>query len=340
VGADPEAGNGRGVVSTANYKAREYGIRSAMPISKAWRLSESFERVGRPAAIFLPVDGRKYALTSEKIMAIIRRHAAIVAEASIDEAFVDLSVAGNFKKAEHICRVIKKSILSEERLTVSVGLGPNKLIAKIASDFRKPNGLTVIEPDKVADFLAPLAIKRIPGIGPKTENLLQFRDIRTVADLRVYSQEYLVSWLGKWGADIYKKARGIDESPVLEYSEIKSIGEQETYSEDSRDMNILIDSLFGLSRRVYNRFTQSGFKNFRTLTLTVRFDDFETRTRSRTIHRPIGQQASLFEMLDEELSEAILQFEALKLLIPFIDKRENPNRKFIRLLGLRVENFI
>src|SRR3989344_6219044 len=172
VGADPhstgsEQGHGRGVVSTANYAARKYGIHSAMPISRAWKLSEEAVRRGEPKAIFLPVNGKLYGQVSEKIMAIIHQFADKVEQASIDECYFALPTE-DYTGAEKTAKQIKAEVETKEQLTCSIGLGPNKLIAKIASGKNKPDGLTIVEPDQVLDFLAPLPVRELPGVGPKT----------------------------------------------------------------------------------------------------------------------------------------------------------------------------
>ena len=221
VGADPMGGAGRGVVSTANYKAREYGIHSALPISQAWRYSERARMKGLKPALFLSVDHRKYSAVSGRIMAIIRRHADIVEEASIDEAYFDLSFTGSFDKAQEICRRIKEEIRKEENLTASIGLASNKLVAKIASDKQKPDGLTIVMPEEAESFIEPLPVRRIPGIGPKAEIKLGRLRIRTVRDLKRLTEDELKGLFGKWGADLYRKVRAKDENPVQEFYETK-----------------------------------------------------------------------------------------------------------------------
>ena len=187
VGADPAGGKGRGVVATANYPARVYGIHSAMPISQAWKAAEAARRRGRPATAFVRGSHRQYAEVSGRIMAILHRHAPVVEEASIDEAYFDLSFAGSLAQAADICRQIKREIKDEEQLTGSIGLGPNKMVAKIASDFQKPDGLTVVTAEEAEDFLAPLPVRKIPGIGPKTEQSLARLGIKTVQDLKRFT---------------------------------------------------------------------------------------------------------------------------------------------------------
>lgn len=324
VGSDPKGGIGRGVVSTANYGAREYGIHSAMPISKAWELSQKAKQEGKSDVVFLSTDGRRYAETSSRIMALIAKHFDCIEQASIDEFFIDLSFLSSFEEARKNCLKLKGEIKSKEKLNCSIGIGPNKLIAKIASDFQKPNGLTLIEPDEVERFLEPLAIRKIPGIGPKTELQLCKLNIQNIKDLKKLSINDLKQLLGKWGLSLYKKARGEDDSLVGEWNEIKSIGEQETFEKDTLDSNYIYERLRILSRDVFKRFTHSEFKNFRTITIAVRMNDFETKNRSRTLDEPQNNLAAL-------------EFEAIKLLYPFFDARENPNRKPIRLIGIRIE---
>src|SRR4030042_5128571 len=210
VGASPRGGKGRGVVSTANYKAREYGIHSALPISKAWQFSEWAKKRGEPAAIFVEPDIEKYEMVSDRILEIVRsvlisfapvrpplpsggRTAAgySVEQAGIDEMYLDLSFVGSYETAKEICQKIKEEIKKKEKLTCSIGVGPNKLIAKIDSDQQKPDGLTIVGDDDekkcanaVESFLNPLPIRKIPGIGPKTEVKLHELGIVFIRDLK------------------------------------------------------------------------------------------------------------------------------------------------------------
>src|SRR6185437_10596553 len=324
VGADPLGGKGRGVAFTSNYLARAYGIHSATPISTAWRLSEVARRAGKPPVTFVSVDMQKYARVSGEVMRIVRRFIPHVEQASIDEVYGDVSWTGSYEEAERVGRRLKAEIHSEERLTASIGIGPNKLIAKIASGWRKPDGLTVVREEEAEAFLAPLSIRVIPGIGPKTEGLLKAKSIKIVTDLRALTLHQLEALLGKRGVDLYEKVRARDDSPVEEYSELKSIGEQETFESDTLDSHMLLNQLDGLVRGVLDRLHREGFHSFRTVVLTVRFADFVTKSRAHTL-----------AMATDE--SAILRREAMKLMLPFLDRRENPHRKLIRLLGLRVE---
>ena len=324
VGADPMDGKGRGVVATANYPARVYGLHSAMPITQAWRRSEWARRQGKPAVVFLRPNFAQYRETSGRIRAIVERHASTIEQAGIDELYMDLSAAGSYERAREIAAAIKRDVVAQEHLTASIGLGPNKLIAKIASDAHKPDGLTVVEAREAEAFLAPLSVRKIPGIGPKTEATLRQQGVTVVQDLKRFSEADLVERFGKWGRVLYERVRGRDEDPVQETDEVKSVGEQETFLRDTLDSQTLVEHLKAMSRDVITRLTHAGHTSFRTVVVTVRFADFETKSRSHTLPRPTD-------------SVKDLEVEAMKLFLPFLDHRENPRRKLIRLIGVRVE---
>lgn len=327
VGADPEDGHGRGVVSTANYAARKYGIRLALPIATAWRYAEAARLRGLPPTAFLPVNMEKYSAVSANVMGIVREHAAVVEEASVDEAYFDLTPLGSYEAAVEVSQNIKAEIKKRERLTASCGVGPNKLIAKIASDRQKPDGLTVVREEDTEKFLEPLPIRTIPGVGPKTEGRFKTLGVRTVRDAKRFTEAELHEMLGKWGVELYQKLRGKDDAPLVTEWEAKSVGEQETFAHDTLDAGILGDRLIALAAGVHTRFIESGFKTFRAVTLTVRFADFTTTTRAKTLGAP-----------DDRLTT--IQFEAMRLFMPFLDRRLNPRRKPIRLVGVRVEKLV
>lgn len=172
VGADPKGGAGRGVVSTANYAAREYGIRSALPISKAWQFSEAARRRGLPPTVFVEGHYSKYSEVSSRIMDILAAHSPMIEQASVDEAYFDLSLSDSYEDARAIAATIKNEIKIKERLTATVGIGPNKLIAKIASDVQKPDGLTVVRAEDAERFLEPMSIRKIPELGQRRKKNL------------------------------------------------------------------------------------------------------------------------------------------------------------------------
>jgi DNA polymerase IV (DinB-like DNA polymerase) len=331
VGADPKDGKGRGVVTTANYKARTFGIHSALPISRAWRLAELARKRGEAETVFIPPDFKLYREVSARIMQIFECSADAFEEASIDEAYLEISSIGNFHAAiEHVATV-KAAIREHEGLGCSFGIGPNKLIAKIASGRNKPEGVTLVRPEMVLEFLDPLPIRVIPGIGPKSEFFLHQQNIDTLKELREIPEAKLTEWFGKWGQRLFEKARGIDDSPVSNEWIRKSIGEQETFDQDSRSPSFIMEHLDRMAERVISKLREKEFAGFRTITLTVRFSDFDTRNRSHSIKDGIA--------LDNDGRQALhlLKQESLALVLPFFDARENPRAKAIRLIGLRLE---
>lgn len=330
VGADPKDGRGRGVVTTANYKARTFGIHSALPISRAWQLAEAARKRGEPATVFIRTNFRLYEDVSARIMQILQRGADSFEEASIDEAYLEISSLGSFEAARERMTALKAEIREKEGLSCSVGIGPNKLIAKIVSGSNKPDGLTLIRQETVLEFLDPLPIRVIPGIGPKSESFLHEQNIRTVKDLREVPEPRLTEWFGKWGQSLFEKAQGIDDSAVSNDWTRKSVGEQETFERDTRSPSFVTAQLNGMAERVVSKLREKEFKGFRTVTLTVRFFDFETKNRSHSLKNGI-----VVDNNEEALQ--LLKQEALKLLLPFFDSRENPRGKAIRLIGLRLE---
>ncbi len=324
VGADPEGGRGRGVVSTANYAARTYGIHSAMPISKAWQLAKAAEAAGKPSVVFMGGSHSRYAKVSQRIMDIARSYTPRIEQASVDEAYLDLSHVGGFDEASVICQKLKKEIRVKEGLSASIGLGPNKLIAKIASDMQKPDGLTVVKESQAEGFLAPLPIRKIPGIGPKTEAFLKKENVQFVGDLKLYSRKQLMYVMGKWGNDLYDKIRGVDDTPVTEEHEAKSIGEQETFRYDTTNPADIFPVFRNMAERIAKYMRDDGFVSFRTVAITVRFSDFETKTRIHTLKQAGASSEKIYS-------------ETMKLFLPFLDARENPHKKPFRLVGIRIE---
>ena len=330
VGADPKEGRGRGVITTANYLARKYGIHSALPIARAWRLAEAARRRGEPATVFIRPNFTLYREVSARIMRIFESSADAFEEASIDEAYLDVSSRENFPAAIAHMTKLKAEIREKEGLGCSFGIGPNKLIAKIASGYQKPDGLTVVVPDTVQQFLDPLVIRVIPGIGPKGEAFLHQRNIRTIKDLRQIPESSLIEWFGKWGQRLFEKARGIDDSVVSNEWTRKSLGEQETFEQDIRNASEVTERLYAMAERIIAKLRKKEFSGFRTVVVTVRFSDFQTSNRSHSIKNGITLNKN-------DQAVELLKQEAVSLLQPFFDARENPRGKAIRLIGLRVE---
>ena len=275
VGANPKGGKGRGVVSTASYEARKFGIHSAMPISKAYRLC--------PHAIYVVPHGNLYSDYSKRIIEVLYHFTPAVEVLSIDEAFLDVSGSLHlFDSVENLGKEIKKQIWNQIGLTASLGIAPNKSVAKIASDFKKPNGLTIVLADEIQDFLDPLPITKLFGVGEKTRESLQNLGIHLVKDLRNYPDTYLESKFGEAGAHLYRMARGIDNRDVQVYEEIKSISNETTFETDQTDSEVLSNTLLHLSAKVSHRLRKRNLKG-KTVQFKIRFDDFRTFTRRKTL---------------------------------------------------------
>jgi DNA polymerase IV (DinB-like DNA polymerase) len=314
VGANPKEGKGRGVVSTCNYEARKYGVKSGMPITKAWKLC--------PQAVFLPVNYRLYMQVSARIMDILSKHADKFESWGIDEAFLDVSSkVQSYEEARKLALQIKMEILEKEKLTCSIGVGPNKLIAKIASKFQKPDGLTVVEEKDVKAFLSPLDIDKLLWVGKKTARKLNKLGIRTIGDMANYDPSVLVEKFGVMGTQLYLFSQGIDNSEVGLRGEVKSIGRNVTFDKDTTDWTFVFQTLDKLCEDIHKELKQNNFL-FKTVTITVRYENFETHTHGKTLPF-LTDRLSDFEKAAHELMQPYLK----------------PDRK-IRLVGARVSSLV
>jgi DNA polymerase IV len=268
----------RGVVSAASYEARRFGIHSAMSLREAYRRC--------PEAVFLPVDGRRYQAASREVMAILRRFTPLVEPISIDEAFLDVTgSAALFGDGPAIARRIKEEIRAEVGLTASVGVAGTKLVAKVASDLRKPDGLVVVPPGAEADFLAPLPIGRLWGVGDKTAAALGEYSVRTIGDLAALPPDLVVRRFGKHGASLVDRARGIDPDPVHDGDPAKSVGHEHTFDVDTSDPEVIERTLLAMAEGVAGRLRSAGVRAG-TVTVKIRDDAFRTITRQRTLAEP------------------------------------------------------
>ena len=314
VGAEPNKGRGRGVVSTCNYEARKYGIHSAMPISQAWRLC--------PKAVFLPVNGPLYSKVSSNIMEILKKYTSLIEQVSQDEAYLDISFTKSFSKAKKLAEKIRKDIFQQEQLISSCGIAENKMIAKMACEKAKPNGILVVKLDKMDQFLLPLKIRAIPGVGPKTavvlEKFFQKREL-TIKDVRKAAREELIKLMGVAGNTLYEKVRGIDENPIALNEEVKSIGKEHTFQEDTRDAEEIFSVFHELALGVQKELQEQRF-SFKTITVVCRFQGFETHTKSKTL-----KEASK--------DGKVLKKESMRLLLRFLTE----NLKPVRLVGVRIQ---
>jgi nucleotidyltransferase/DNA polymerase involved in DNA repair len=287
VGADPRGGRGRGVVATASYEARRFGVASAMPISRAYKLC--------PDGVYLPVAMEKYARVSSQVMEILGRFTDLVEPVSIDEAFLDVTASRRvLGDGETIARRLKADIRRETALTASVGVAASKLVAKVASDMRKPDGLVVVSPGGEADFLAPLPVRRLWGVGPKLEESLAKLGVRTIGELAALAPERLERRFGSHGHDLLALARGLDDRPVVSaHGEAKSMGQEHTYDSDTADLARLRRTLLDLADGVAQRLRHHGLRA-RTITLKYRDEAFRTLTRAETLAAPVDSGNELF----------------------------------------------
>jgi DNA polymerase IV (DinB-like DNA polymerase) len=314
VGADPKDGKGRGVVSTSNYEARRAGVSSGMPISRAWKLC--------PEAIYLPPNFSLYINVSNEIMEIARKYADRFEQWGIDEAFLDVNAkVKDYAEAEALAKQLKREIKEKEHLTCSIGIGPNKLIAKIASDYQKPDGLTIVKEEQAEAFLAPLPVRRLLWVGRKTEAKLKNRGINTIGDLARYDPTTLAEAFGVMGTQMHLMARGIDRSEVEARTEVKSISHETTFEEDTADAEVVLEALDALAAGVSKEVTAHKLF-FKTVTVKVRYENFETHTRSKTLPFITNRLQDL-QKTAKELLKAYLKHD----------------RK-IRLIGVRVSSFV
>jgi DNA polymerase-4 len=304
--------NDRGVVSAASYEARVFGVHSAMPIRTARRLC--------PDCIFVPVDGAKYQRVSREVMAILRRFTPLVEPISIDEAFLDVTGSrALFGDGEAIARLIKQAVRDELELTISVGVAATKLVAKIGSDLRKPDGLVVVAPGTEAAFLAPLSISRLWGVGPSTASALRDFGVATIGDLAALDRAALVRRFGKHGATLVDRAHGVDSDPVDNPDAAKSVSHEHTFDEDTADPEVLERTLLAMAEGVSGRLRHAGLKAG-TITVKIRDSGFHTVTRQRGLPEP------------SDLTEPIWR-AAVELARPEL------RGKRIRLLGVAASGF-
>jgi DNA polymerase-4 len=299
----------RGVVATASYEARRFGIHSAIPLKTAYCLC--------PRAVFLPVDYEAYGRESRRVKSILRRFSTVIEDVGIDEAFLDISAIDDL--SEEISQQIKTDIRHETGLTCSIGIAPNKLLAKIASDMDKPDGVTIILAGGVLSILNSLPVRKLWGIGPKTEAQLKGMGIETCGELASLSMDRLVDSFGSsYGNYLYHASRGIDESPLITDWEPRSISRETTFQKDIANWQFIATTLADLTREVATDMKDSSFKA-RTVTIKVRFSDFETVTRATTIPRATD--------IDEDLRKAA--FACLKRV---------ELKKRVRLIGIRASH--
>ena len=290
---------GRGVVAAANYEARRYGVHSAMPMSRAVRLC--------PDLICMPVQMDLYVQVSHQIQAIFLRYTPIIEPLSLDEAFLDVSESIRlFGEAASIAKKIKDAIKGELNLVASVGIAPNKYLAKIASDINKPDGFVEILPAQVLDFLDPLPASRIWGVGKVTNATLERYGIHTIKQVRQQPIEWLKDRFGTFGEQLWSLSRGLDQREVVTDSDAKSISNETTFSTDINDLHSLQSWLMSLTEQVGRRL-RAHHRFGKTVNLKLRFDDFSTITRSQTLEQPTQTTHDLWKQAEQLLKIAFKQ---------------------------------
>jgi len=286
VGSDPKGGKGRGIVATCSYEARKFGVHSAQPISQAWRMC--------PQGIYVEPDMPKYARASESVMRVFLDFSDLVEQVSIDEAFLDVTGSRRlFGDGVSIARSIKDRIRGEQRLSASVGVAPNKFVAKVASDLQKPDGLVVVEPGREAEFLAPLPVSRLWGVGEKTSALLKDIGLRCIGQIAALERRYLIDRFGKSGEHLWELAHGIDDRPVAPEEGYKSIGHETTFEKDTEDEHLLHDTLLWLAEKVAQRL-RANHTRARTIAIKFREADFSTCTRRKTLSVAVDTSEKIF----------------------------------------------
>jgi DNA polymerase IV len=299
----------RGVVSTANYEARKFGIHSALPLQTAYKLC--------PQAIFLPVDYEMYVAISRKFKEVLHTVSPVMEDGGIDEAYLDVSTLA--EDNDTIIRQIKDGIKEKTNLTCSIGIAPNRLLAKMASDMHKPDGVTILNQDNIESLLWPLPIRKLYGVGPKTEEALKKQGIDTIGKLASLSLEVLAGHFGNsYGSYLFDAARGIDDSELATSWEPKSMSRETTFQDDVGEWQTIARTLADLTKEVVHDMRERQYKA-KTFTVKIRFDNFQTLTRAKTLD-------------DYTDAEDIIRKAAFACL-----KRIELKKK-VRLIGMRANN--
>ena len=313
VGADPKDGKGRGVISTCNYEARKYGLHSAMPISIAYKKC--------PHGIYLRPNFTKYHEASEKVMGIIKSTSSIFQQVSIDEAYIDISEnCATYEEALNTAKEIQSRVLDDVGITLSIGCAPTKSIAKIASDYKKPNGITIVKPEEIKEFLSPMDITRIPGIGKKTKEYYNKQGIRIIGDIINTPLHRMIEKFGKNGKWVWDVANGLNQPKFKSSRDIrKSISKERTFYDDTSDFNLIISKLEEINEKLHIKLDKDG-SYYKTISLKIRFEGFLTYTRSKSLPHHIQDVKKAMNVI-LELYQEFLNYD-----------------KKVRLVGIKLSN--
>ncbi len=313
IGADPKDGKGRGVVSTCNYEARKFGLHSAMPISQAYKRC--------PHGIYLHPNFEIYQKASNEVMTIVNSYSDRFQQVSIDEAYLDLSeICTDFNFVKNLALEIKDEVQDKVGITISIGCAPTKSVAKIASDYNKPNGITIVEPNQIKDFLKNLDITKIPGIGKKTKLYYNKKGIKTIGDIIKLTRPKMIQLFGKNGEWVYNVANGLDNREVKEFhGNRKSISKERTFYEDTDDLSMILSKLEEINDRIHKTVIKNKIY-YKTVTLKIRLEGFVTHTRSKSFIHHVQNRNQVMKVINELLN----QFSTV-------------NKK-VRLVGIRLSN--
>jgi len=307
-----------GAVSTANYIARKYGVKSGIPIFLAKKKLKNTD------AVFLPVDHTFYEEISDKIMQILRGYADLFEQVGIDEAYLDITkkARGNFEEARDLAQKVKEEVKNQQKITCSIGIGPNKLVAKIAADNQKPGGLTTIKPEEVKGFLFPLSVNRLIGVGRRIAEKMETLRIKTIGDLAKYDAQRLVEVFGKkLGVYFHEAANGKDDSPVQEAGETESISKISTLKENTLDLELVLEKTNQLCEEIHRELAQRRL-HFRQVEIIAVMADMSIRSRSET------------------LEKATNELETLKKIVNgLLEKFLNESNQEIRRVGVKISQF-
>ncbi len=313
IGADPKEGQGRGVIATCNYKARKYGLHSAMPISQAYKRC--------PHGIYLRPNGEKYQKVSKDVMYILETYSDEFQRVGIDEAYLELTnITNDYVKAERIAKEIQKEVSNKVGITISIGIAPTKSLAKIASDEHKPNGITIIKPDEIHNFLKDMEITRIPGIGKKSKIYYYKNGIRKIGDIISTPLSKMMELFGKHGKWIWKVANGLDNRQVKEFhGDRKSISAERTFYSDTDNLSEILSRFEDINERIHKSVLKHQI-TYKTITLKIRFEGFQTYTRSKTLSFHIQSQKFVLNIILD------------------LFKEFSNNTKKVRLVGIKLSN--
>jgi DNA polymerase IV (DinB-like DNA polymerase) len=322
-----------GAVSTANYIARRYGVKSGVPISLAKKKLADID------AVFLPVDHEFYREVSGKVMEILRSHADEFEQVGIDEAYMDVTqrTRGIYEEAKELAARIKKDVWTQQKLTCSIGVGPNKLVAKIAADIQKPDGLTVIESGGIGHVLSPLPVNRLVGVGRKTEKKMETLGIRTVGDLARFDVQRLVEVFGrKLGTYFHNASLGIDDEPVQERGEAESLSRISTLKENTRELAVILEEAEKLCDEVHAKLLQRGL-SFRSVSILVVASDLSVHSRSKTLENPTKDlevfKKTVRELFAKLLSESDVTARRVGVKVSNLAKEEKKQKQLTNFFG-------